>query len=175
MELPFLNNVYAPSSNSSLEPEELYKTILTYQAKPDSTANIFIPDDYATGGNGTFSSSVVCDPCMESPFDISITKIKDVAKHKFTSPYGRPDNAWNGPGIEGHMKIDGGRCGIASSSGSIKMAPLWKKVDVADGKVLELFEGTFTFKVSYSSLYSKSGYGRGQKLTLPFWAVRGVY
>ncbi|KAF8959676.1 hypothetical protein BDZ97DRAFT_1637787, partial [Flammula alnicola] len=62
-------------------------------------------------------------------------------------------------------------CGIASSSGRISIQPLWKEVN-AEGKLMELFEGTFTFKVSYSSLYSRKGHGKGQSLTIPFWAVR---
>jgi hypothetical protein len=140
MELPFLNKVYAPNGDSSLQPEELHKTILTYQAKPDSTAKISIPDNYAIRGEGTFRSSIFCDPMEESPFDISITNIKDIAKLKFTSQYGRPENAWDGAGIEGHMEIQDGGCVIDSSSGTIKITPLWKRID-AEGKVLELFEG----------------------------------
>jgi len=43
--------------------------------------------------------------------------------------------------MPGHIEIQDGGCGIASSSGTLKMTPLWKKFD-AEGKVSELFEGT---------------------------------
>jgi hypothetical protein len=105
------------------------------------------------------------------PFDIVVTGIQQVNKLKVKSDYGRPADAWDGPGLKAEMEIDDGGCGIASSSGSISMHPLWRKVD-NDGKVMELYEGTFTFKVTYSSLYSRKGHGRGQSQTLPFWGIR---
>jgi len=45
MELPFLEEVYVPNQNAA----ELYKTILTYQAKNDKTARIIFPDNLTVG------------------------------------------------------------------------------------------------------------------------------
>ena len=171
MALPFLNKVYSPSGNATVFPENLYNEILTYQAKNDRTAKFTVPEGFFTGKNGQFMSGIFADPFEDMPFDIVVTGIQQVNKLKVKSDYGRPADAWDGPGLKAKMRIDDGGCGIASSSGSISMHPLWRKVDKV-GKVMELYEGTFTFKVTYGSLYSKKGHGRGQNQTLPFWAIR---
>lgn len=171
MALPFLNKVYSPSGNTSVFPEKLYSEILTYQAKNDRTAKFIVPEGFSTGKDGRFRSGIFSDPMEESPFDIVVTNIQQVNKLNVKSDYGRPANAWDGPGLKANMVIEDGGCGIASSSGSISMRPLWRKVD-KDGKVMELYEGTFTFKVTYSSLYSRKGHGSGQNTTLAFWGIR---
>ena len=171
MALPFLNEVYSPPGSASVFPENLYNKILTYQAKNDRTAKFTVPEGFYFGKHGQFRSGIFCDPMEEMPFDILVTGIQQVNKLKVKSNYRRPANAWDGPGLKAEMEIDDGGCGIASSSGSISMHPLWRKVDKG-GKVMELYEGTFTFKVSYSSLYSRKGHGRGQSQTIAFWGIR---
>jgi hypothetical protein len=171
MALPFLNEVYSPSGSTTVFPEDLYNEILTYQAKNDRTAKFTVPKGFSTGKVGQFRSGIFCDPFSDMTFDIVVTDIESVKKLKVKSDYGRPADAWDGPGLKAEMEIDDGGCGIASSSGSISMHPLWRKVD-KDGKVLELYEGIFTFKVTYSSLYSRKGLGLGQSQTLAFWGIR---
>ena len=171
MPLPFLNEVYSPSGSAAVFPENLYNEILTYQAKNDRTAELTVPGGFSSGKDGKFKSFIFCDPMEDMPFDIVVTDIQQVTKLKVKSDYGRPADAWDGPGLKAKMEIDDGGCGIASSSGNISMRPLWRKVD-KDGKVMELYEGTFTFKVTYSSLYSRKGHGRGQNQTLAFWGIR---
>lgn len=176
MALPFLNSVYLPKGSSAVDPDALYKTILTYQAQSDRTAKLTIPADFASGANeGNFESGVFRDPMEEMPFEITATDIKEVAKLTFKSKYARPDakqDVWNGAGIKASLEIEGGGgCGIASSSGSISLHPMWKKVD-KDGNALELFEGTLMFKVKYGFMYSRKGHGSGQSETIDFWAVR---
>jgi hypothetical protein len=171
MALPFLNKVYSPSGNTSVFPENLYNEILTYQAKNDRTAKFTLPEGLSTGKDGRFKSGIFSDPMEESPFHIVVTDIQQVNKLNVKSDYGRPTDAWDGPGLKANMVIKDGGCGIASSSGSISMRPLWKKVD-KDGKVMELYEGALTFNVTYSSLYSRKGHGHGQRETLAFWGIR---
>ena len=171
MALPFLNEVYSPSGSATVFPEKLYNEILTYQAKNDRTAKLTVPAGFSTGEDGKFRSGIFSDPMEEMPFDIIVTDIQKVNKLKVIPDYGRPADAWNGPALQAKMEIEDGGCGIASSSGSISIRPLWRKVD-KDGKVMELYEGTFTFKVTYSSLYSRKGHGRGQRQTLDFWGIR---
>jgi len=110
----------------------------------------------------------------EMPFErIAASGIQEVAKLNFKSKLGRPsEGVWKNGAIKASLELDGGGCGISSSSGTISMHPMWRKVD-SNGKVMELFEGTFTFKIKYSSLYSRKGHGSGQSLSLDFWAVRG--
>ncbi|KAF9559492.1 hypothetical protein CPC08DRAFT_708791 [Agrocybe pediades] len=168
MELPFLKDVYFPGQKA----EELHKTILTYQAKDDRTARIVFPKN--TSGEGEFICTIIRDPMEEMPFDrISASGITEVKDIKFKSKYGRPtQGVWNGGGVKAHLEIDNPGCGIASSKGTISLHPMWRKVE-KDGKVLELFEGTFTFRVNYSGLYSRKGHGKGETLSLDVWAVRG--
>ena len=50
MKLLFLNkSMLRGTGNSSLQPEEFYRTILAYQVKSDSTAKIFIPEGVPSG------------------------------------------------------------------------------------------------------------------------------
>ena len=168
MALPFLNKVYSPTGSATVFPENLYNEILTYQVKNDRTAKFTVPENFSTGKDGQFRSGIFSDPMEEMPFDIVVTDIQQVNKLNIESDYGRPADAWDGPGLKAKMVIKDGGCGIASSSGSISMHPLWKKVD-QDGKVMELFEGNFTFKVTYSAW---TGYGRGPSQTLAFWGIR---
>ncbi|KAH9484714.1 hypothetical protein JR316_0001614 [Psilocybe cubensis] len=173
MDLPFLNSVYLPKGSSTVNPEALYKTILTYQAKSDRTAQLILPD--SGPGSGKLDSGVFCDPMEDMPFDIVARNIKEVPKLSFKSVFGRPDaqhGAWQGVGVTASLVIEDGGCGIASSSGSISMHPMWRKVE-KNGDILELFEGTLTFRVKYSSMYSRRGHGSGQNETIDFWAVRG--
>lgn len=173
MELPFMHGVYSPKAGP-VNPEALYKTILKYQAKKDRTANITIPEGYDTSGkDGSFKSRIFCDPMEEMPFDVSLSSFQIVQKTSFRSQYGRPADAWEGPPIQGRLAVTNGGCGIASSSGTLTMQPLWKKRD-ADGELMELFEGTLNFRVSYSGMYSRKGHGSGQKQTIPFWGVRAA-
>ena len=168
MALPSLNEVYSPSGSPTVFPENLYNEILTYRTKNDRTAKFTVPEDFSTAGKyGQFWSGIFLDPIEETPFDVIVTGIRQIKKLKVKSEYGRPADAWNGPGLKARMKINGGQCGI-SSSGNISMHPLWRKVN-KDGKVMELFEGTFTFKVTYSAW---TGYGRGPSQTLAFWGIR---
>ena len=173
MPLPFLNELYSPPESTTVFPEDLYNEILTYQAKNDRTAKFTLPKGFSsTGEESKFRSGIFCDPFSEEPFDILVTDIKQVDKLNFETDYGRPTDAWYGPGLKGKMQIYDGGCGIRSSSGSISMRPLWRKVDKDDGKVMELYEGTFTFKVAYGSMYSRKGLGCGQNQTLAFWGIR---
>ena len=174
MELKFMNSVYS-SKTGSVDPEALYQTILTYQAKKDRTASITIPEGFDTTSSkdGSFKSGAFCDPMEDMPFKVSLSSFKVEQKSSFRSQYGRPTDAWDGPSIQGRMEITDGGCGIASSSGTLTMQPLWKKRDT-DGELMELFEGTINFRVSYSGMYSRKGHGSGQKATIPFWGVRAA-
>ena len=149
MSRPFLNELYSPpeSTTGIVFPENLYNGILTYQAKNDRTAKFTFPRGFSsTGEEGKFRSGIFCDPLEEEPFDILVTDIKQFNKLKLKTDYGRPTDVWDGPGLKAKMQIYDGGCGIRSSSGSISMRPLWRKVDKDDGKVMELYEGTFTLR-----------------------------
>ena len=171
MKLPFMVSAYAPASGPR-NPEALYKTMLEYQAKKDQNAKITIPEDYTSSRReGTFECDLFCEPMDGEPLDISISGLKNSDKMPFKSKYGRPAGAWDGPSISGKLEVDGAACGIKSASGSLTMQPLWKKVD-ANGELMEIFEGVFTMKVSYTSKFSNRGYGSSVKQTISFWAIR---
>jgi hypothetical protein len=172
MELSFLNKVYSPSTGGPVDPETLYTTILTYQAKNDRTAKVTIPEGFSSGTDGKFRSAVFCDPFEDMPFDIAVNDIEQVSSLKVNTSYKRPTkDAWTGPGIKASMELEDAGCGIASSSGRIEFHPLWKK-DGKDGNPMEIFEGTLTMDIRYGSMYSRKGHGKGQNETIPFWGVR---
>ena len=176
MKLPFLHKVYLPPGSETPNPEELYKTILTYQAKKDNTAQITLPDELTPGASGTFKSFVLCDPMEEMPFPIKITDINET-EVKFTSnqleEFVYISKMVKGLGVAADLELDEDNCGVSSASGDIKMRPLWSKVD-AEGKNMELFEGFFSFDVSYSGMYRRKGHGSGRNVEMAFWAIRGV-
>jgi hypothetical protein len=161
--------------SSGQQNSELYKTILTYQAKKDNTAQITLPDEL-TRASGTFKSFVLCDPMEEMPFPIKITDINETVV-KFTSnqlkEFVHISETVKGLGVSGDLELDEDNCGVSSASGDIKMRQLWSKVD-AKGKNMELFEGFFSFDVSYSGMYRRKGHGSGRNVEMAFWAVRGA-
>ncbi|KIJ63448.1 hypothetical protein HYDPIDRAFT_55027, partial [Hydnomerulius pinastri MD-312] len=65
-----------------------------------------------------------------------------------------------------------GTCGIKSARGVFKIKRVWAKV--GDGSTKELFEGFFSFSVSYDSMYKKAGHGNGAKYKFAFWGVRAM-
>ncbi|CAA7260995.1 unnamed protein product [Cyclocybe aegerita] len=173
MELSFLNTVYAPEDNDgSFFSEELYLTLLEYQAKNDRTAKITIPDAYSQGANGTFRSNALCDPMEDLPFHIGITDIQecDGTELKMSLDYGRPKEDWVGKGLQAALELDDPYG--CSGHGTFRMRPLWKKT-TPSGVVMELFEGIFSFDVIYGSLYRRKGHGDGIECPdIPFWGIR---
>ena len=55
-------------------------------------------------------SGIFADPFEDMPFDIVVTGIQQVNKLKVKSDYGRPADAWDGPGLKAKMQIDDGGC-----------------------------------------------------------------
>ena len=112
----------------------------------------------------------------EMPFPIKITDVNET-EVKFTSnqlkEFVHIGETVKGQGVSGDLELGEDNCGVSSASGDIKMRQLWSKVD-AEGKSMELFEGFFSFDVSYSGMYRRKGHGSGQNAEMAFWAVRGV-
>ncbi|KAH8091656.1 hypothetical protein BXZ70DRAFT_952712 [Cristinia sonorae] len=181
MNFAYLRAGYCPPGSTTLHPEELYNRIIAYQTQNDSTGEITIPAPDATGSttaNGTFWSPSVEDPMFPKPFDVVISDLK-VSGRGGPAQFGgypRPENDWQGPILRGKLGLEGGgHCGIISAAGKIEMRPLWRKEDPGnEGEVMELFEGEFSFRTKFNSLYSKKGFGRGESVKLAFWAVRSL-
>ncbi|KDR82155.1 hypothetical protein GALMADRAFT_135517 [Galerina marginata CBS 339.88] len=174
MSIPSLSEAYSPAGKS-VNPEELYNAILNYQEKSGNTAEITIPANYAAGKDGFFVSPLIAEPeeLGGYPFNISIKNITEVKKLTvFKPPFPRPRASWNAPAFKGRLTLMNPQCGISSSSGKVCIRPLWNKVDTDGDLVMELFEGSFDFKIVYGSMFYTSGYGRGQKLSADFWAIR---
>jgi len=175
MELPFLSKVYLPPGTSMPQCEELYKTILTYQAKNDKTARFFLASPTDVNDTSVFSSRVIEDPMEDFPFDISICSIKHHTSLSLPSDR-LPSAALAGaghdsPGVSASMSLTDDHCGIQSASGSFKLKRVWTKA-TSSGTFLELFAGYLTFDVSYSGMYRRKGHGTGQKHKWGFWAIR---
>ena len=175
MELSFLSKVYLPQGTSVPQYEELYKTILTYQAKNDKTARFFLASPTDVNDTSVFTSRVIEDPMEDFPFDISILSIKHHTSLSLPSDRlpsaasagANPDS----PGVSASMSLTDDHCGIQSASGSFKLKRIWAKA-TSSGTFLELFAGYLTFDVSYSGMYRRKGHGTGQKHKWGFWAIR---
>ncbi|KAJ7618030.1 hypothetical protein FB45DRAFT_1103402 [Roridomyces roridus] len=166
MELSFLKSVYLPSGESNPQFAALYKTILKYQAKPDSTGRCLLPE---TGAKPGRLRTPLRDPMEEMPWDISIEDIELVDKLVFTAAQ-RKDfitPPTTGAGVSGRTALTEDHCGVSSASGVFRMKLAWTGEDGA-----EIFEGFLSFNVKYSGLYKRKGHGSGGKLEFPFWAVR---
>jgi len=176
MELPFLSKVYLPPGVSTPQYEELYKTILTYQAKDDKTARFFLASPTDVDDTSIFIARAIEDPMEESPFDIDIRSIKHHASLSLPSDKvpsaavagAAPDS----PGISASMVLKDDHCGIQSASGVFKVKRVWTTKVTSSGTFAELFAGYLTFDVSYSGMYKRKGHGTGQKHKWGFWAIR---
>jgi hypothetical protein len=186
MFLPFLYNVYLPEGISSPQYEALYKTLLRVQAKPDYSARCFLappanPAERASATSHTFSrfeSLTMIDPMTEMPYDIQISAILAKKTLSFAPNTERPSFAHPeasssapGPGISAKTSLPHQSCGINSSKGVFKMKRVWAKI-TPGGVLQELFEGFFSFSVSFGPLYKKAGHGNGAKYKYAFWAIR---
>jgi len=184
------SDVYCPDGkSSSIQPEALYKELLSFQATSKKDASITIPekhtpcydDEYGVrtlepGAAGELRQNFIQDPYEEKPYDIVITDIEDVAWEdlKLTSMYGRPKGAWNGHGLEGDLEAEVEGCGTDKASGSIKMRPVWRKVGT-DGKLMEFFEGSLVFETLLNPIFArKCRVQSSSKESFDFWAIRAV-
>ena len=176
MELPFLSKVYLPPGVSTPQYGELYKTILTYQAKGDKTARFFLASPTDVNDTSIFTSRVIEDPMEDYPFDIDIRSIKHHASLSLPSD-NLPSAAVAGathdsPGISASMFLKDDHCGIQSASGAFKVKRVWTTKATSSGTFAELFAGYLSFDVSYSGMYRRKGHGTGQKHKWGFWAIR---
>ncbi|KAJ7813148.1 hypothetical protein B0H14DRAFT_3150067 [Mycena olivaceomarginata] len=177
MELPFLAKVYLPPGQSASTPQfdALYDKILTYQAKPDSTARCVIPDAPFIR-QGRLSSAIFEDPMEEMPWDIALDDLRLADPLVFTpaerGKFASPEPQSNcGPGIQGRTVLVEDHCGVASAEGVFRMHRVW--TGERGGKAVELWEGYLSFDVVHSGLYRRKGHGSGRKLGIAFWGVRG--
>ncbi|GBE83573.1 hypothetical protein BKA93DRAFT_771703 [Sparassis latifolia] len=170
--LPFLTKVCLPSGQTTPQYEELYKTILTYQAKPDSSGRCYLPAGATSAGK--FECSQVEDPMSEEALDVEINFVTKEKKLSFTraerGKFKTPGSSEEAPGISATTTLEGSHCGFDSAEGVFKMTRVWAKA-MPTGEVQELFEGYFSLDVEYSWLYSSKGHGDGAEYEFGFWAV----
>ncbi|KAG2140943.1 uncharacterized protein EDB93DRAFT_1071586, partial [Suillus bovinus] len=181
MYLPFLIKAYLPPGSTSPDYAAVYDTILAYQSKHDYTARCFLSLSSDTGRAESIS---IFDPMMERPFDVLISNLKHRAELTFTSneraSFLAPDHSPVLPGVIGQAGLPP-QCGVKNAKGIWKMkraadsstkANPGKKTSKAVKK--ELFEGYFSFSVSYDQMYRKAGHGSGSTCRFAFWGVRAM-
>lgn len=191
MFLPLLYNVYLPEGITVPQYESLYKTLVRIQAKHDHSARCFLtpPSNLADSTsvanaynssvtNGSrFESPTMIDPMTEKPYDIQVCNIiprktLPFAPNTEYSSFAAPEASSSapGPGISARLSLPD-QCGIKSSKGVFKMKRVWAKL-TPEGVLEELFEGFFSFSISFDSLYKKAGHGNGARYKYAFWAIR---
>ena len=170
MSLPFLNSVFRPARDYAA----LLKTIRTYQAKPDNSAQIFLPADLA---DGRFRSDAIRDPLECMPFDVALESpaLADSIAFGAREDAGSPDAFYcsspsNARGITASVGLEdgGSHCGISSTRGTFKMRRAWVSEDGKD----EVFEGFFKIGIVYSGLYRRKCWEDGLDESFAFWAIR---
>ncbi|KAH7890182.1 hypothetical protein F5I97DRAFT_647256 [Phlebopus sp. FC_14] len=182
MYLPFLAKAYLPHGATTPDYAAVYDRILTCQAKHDYTARCFLappgvsssPDSQAPTC-GRFESSTIIEPMLERPFDLNLGSFTYKKSLTFT-PTERtsllaPQQTPPGPGVIGQTGLPG-KYGVKSSRGVFKMKRVWVTTDERCTK--ELYEGFFSFSVSYDGMYHKAGHGNGAKYKFAFWGVRAL-
>ncbi|KAJ7699557.1 hypothetical protein B0H17DRAFT_863455, partial [Mycena rosella] len=174
MELPFLSSVYLPKGKSEPQFAALYQTILKYQAKPDSTAQVLIPAaPFAKAGR--LRSAAIEDPMEGLPWGIAIADLTFVEQLKFSAAEcaGFLTPPESGPGVAGRTRLADAHCGVQSAGGVFRMKHAWTgKGQAQDGTDVDIFEGYLSFNVVHSALYRRKGHGSGDKIGFAFWAVR---
>ena len=175
MSLPFLNSVFTPARSYAA----LLATIRTYQAKPDNSAQIFLPADLDPSGraDGRFRSSAIQDPLECLPFDVALEApaLADAVAFGAREDAGSPDAFYSSststsavPGVTAAVALEDSHCGIASTRGVFKMRRAWASGDGKD----EVFEGFFKIGIVYSGLYRRKCWEDGLDVSFAFWAVR---
>ena len=174
--LPVYTSAYRPTRALTTHPEYLYLTILTCHPNINKIGSVNIPEQYI-GGRGTFKSRLVSD--ADGMLDIAVDKLKHMGYVELSyNPHGGlPVDTWLGPSVEARLTLEhavrgGGVCGVKYASGGFKMRPLWKKLG-EDGRLKELFEGSFSFEMGYENWMKKKGYEDVFQPGFTFWAVRG--
>ncbi|KAI1795260.1 hypothetical protein LXA43DRAFT_1178750 [Ganoderma leucocontextum] len=169
MKLPFLNSVFTPKRDYAA----LLKLIRTYQAKPDNSAQIFLPEDIATAGQ--FRSRAIEDPLEGLPFDVALESAALKDSLKFTARedtsdayFSEPPTAAAAAGLTASVKLEDEHCGISSSKGTFKMRRAWVDAEGTD----EVFEGFFSINVVYSGLYRRKCQENSLQESFAFWAIR---
>ncbi|KAG8857616.1 hypothetical protein FRB96_005634 [Tulasnella sp. 330] len=142
-----------------LEPQlagnfDLYATWLPFLRKSLSPAGyegVAVP--------GRFSGVIVDDPMSEEPFDVRLTHIVGTEELALTTAELT------------RAELDEDGCFVNSAKGSMKLTRVWVK-EVKDGTIQELFQGFFTSKVAFSSIYAREGFESSAKHAISFWAIR---
>jgi len=173
--IPVYISAYRPTKALTTHPEYLYLTILTHHPSINKIGSVNIPEQYI-GGRGTFKSRLVSD--VDGTLDIAVDKLKhmDSVELPYNPHGGLSIGTWLGPSVEARLTLEhavggGGVCGVKYASGRFKMRPLWKKLG-EDGRLKELFEGSFSFEMRYENWMKKKGYEDVFQPGFTFWAVR---
>ncbi|KAH7903539.1 hypothetical protein BJ138DRAFT_1167982 [Hygrophoropsis aurantiaca] len=184
MYLPFLSKVYLPDNAMQPNHASLYDAVLAHQAKRDVTARCYIGAPASSSSStdpvanvGRFESLTVIDPMMERPFDMNLSAFTHKKNLTFTpterSSFLAPEHIPAGAGIVAKTGLPG-QCGIKSAKGVFKLKRVWTAPGEGATGPKELFEGFFSFSVSYDGMYRKAGHGTGAKYKFAFWGVRAM-
>src|SRR6202042_1587751 len=86
MSLPSLKREYLSANSTLPKYDEVYKTILTHQAKDDKTARCYLASPTSTNPEdiSCFSSRLMEDTPAEMPFDIIINSVQRRESLSFT-------------------------------------------------------------------------------------------
>ncbi|KAI1795261.1 hypothetical protein LXA43DRAFT_1058440 [Ganoderma leucocontextum] len=171
MELPFLNSKFTPTCDYAA----FLKVLRSYQAKPDNSAQIYLPDDFSTGTPGRLRSLPIEDPMEGMPHKVALKSLALKDSVRFTARevtedvfYSEPSTGAAIPGVTATVALAHHHCGVFMTKGTFKMRRAWVSADGKD----EVFEGFFSIYIVYSRLYRRRIWEDSLKVRLPFWGIR---
>lgn len=161
------------SSDSTIHPESLFKTIRTRSDNKFGTINI--PQWYIKT-QGSLNSPRLCN--IDGPLEISIVNLLILPSVEWNDiqeglpPTSNNCNSKIGPSVQGYLTLDSLKLtGVTSALGTFKMRPVWKEA-TKGGRIRELFEGSLSFKLVYGDVLKRLGYKDLVQPELEFWAIR---
>ncbi|PIL30063.1 hypothetical protein GSI_07794 [Ganoderma sinense ZZ0214-1] len=171
MELPFLSSQFTPERDYAA----LLEALRFHQAKPDSSAQIYLPDDFSTGSPGRLRSLPLQDPLEGMPHKLALKALALHDSVAFTARETPEDALYSAPppsastqGVTATVALAREHCGVFMTKGTFKMRRAWVSADGKD----EVFEGFFSVYIVYSRLYRRKTLDDSLKVRLPFWGIR---
>ncbi|KAM5531966.1 hypothetical protein V8D89_014366 [Ganoderma adspersum] len=185
MELPFIRSKFTPECDYAA----LLKVLRYHQTRPDSSAQIYLPDDFSTGIPGRLRSLPIKDPLEGMPHRLVLTSLALHDSVAFTARETTEDALYSvpptsaaaaTPGVTATVSLVDHRCGafitmaMAEGEGTFKMRRAWVSADGKD----EIFEGFFSLHIGYAStcicgaIDDDDNVVEALDVYMPFWGIR---
>ncbi|PIL28417.1 hypothetical protein GSI_08451 [Ganoderma sinense ZZ0214-1] len=173
MELPFIRSKFTPEHDYAA----LLNELRYHQAKPDSSAQIYLPDtdEFSAGVPGRLRSLPVEDPLEGMPYQLELTSLALRDSVSFTACETTEDALYSSaapvssarrtPGMTATIVLADDECGVIMTESSFKMRRAWVNPDGKD----EVFSVYIACTSACACGILEDDY---VDVRLPFWGIR---